>query len=173
MMEEYILGRLTLDIGSGRIIEGHRLTEGNNIIHADIDRRAINLEILCSIYDLPFKDQSIPIVLASHLFEHLEEPIRALKELKRITNLYVIIKVPNGSFYKVRPSGIVNHIFSWNEWTLKTFLNRVFEDVEVKPTTRWNIFGNKYFSTLKKIKRIIERGFFGKSELTAICRAKL
>ena len=165
------MGKLILDIGSGRIVEGHKHIIGKNIIHADIDRRALHLEVLCSIYNLPFKNKSIPIVLVSHLFEHIEEPYRALKELKRIMNYSVIIKVPNASFYKVRPSGIINHIFSWNEWTLKTFLNRVFENVEIKQTTRWSIFGNRDFSKLKIIKRVIERGVFGQSELTAICRA--
>ena len=166
------MSRLVLDIGSGRIVEGHMHIQGKNIIHADIDRRALHLEVICSIYNLPFQNNSIPIVLVSHLFEHLEEPFRALKELKRIMNYSVIIKVPNASFWKVRPSGIVNHIFSWNEWTLKTFLNRVFENVEIKQTTRWSIFGNKAFSKGKKIKRLIERGLFGQSELTAVCRTK-
>jgi len=167
------LRQLILDVGSGTPGKWHRFIQGENIIHVDIDKTAFHLEVVCSIYYLPFKDNSIPIVHVSHLLEHLENPFRALKELKRILKGFVIIKVPNASFWKVRSSGIGYHIFSWNEWTLKTFLNRVFEFVEIKYTTRWSIFGNSKFSKLEKIKRLFERAFFGQSELTAVCRAKI
>ena len=165
------MDQLILDIGSGGSNEWHMFTQGKNIIHVDIDRTAFHLEVACSIYNLPFKDNSIPIVHASHLFEHLENPLEALKELKRIVKNFVIIRVPNASFWKIRPSGIEQHIFSWNEWTLKRFLSKVFVNVEVKCTTRWSIFGNPKFSIIDKMKRMIERGFFGQSELTAWCRA--
>lgn len=167
------MAQLILDIGSGTPYKWHIPIQGKNIIHVDIDKTAFHLEVVCSIYDLPLKDNSIPIVHVSHVLEHLENPFRALQELKRILKNVAIIKVPNASFWKVRPSGMENHIFSWNEWTLKTFLNRVFENVQIKYTSRWSIFDNSKFSIFEKIKRMVERGFFGQSELTAVCRAKI
>lgn len=130
------MGQCILDIGSGTSVKWHISIHGRNIIHADIDKKAFHLEVVCSIYNLTFKDNSIPIVHVSHLLEHLENPFEALKELKRVMKNSVIIKVPNASFWKIRPSGIEEHIFSWNEWTLKTFLNHAFPNVEIKYTTR-------------------------------------
>jgi ubiquinone/menaquinone biosynthesis C-methylase UbiE len=165
------LDHLVLDVGSGVKNKWQTFIQGKNVIHVDLNKKAYHLEAVCSVYHLPFRDNSINVVHASHLFEHLENPLGALKELKRTSKGSVIIRVPNASFWKIRLSGI-GHIFSWNEWTLRNFLNQVFESVEIKRTTRWSIFGNPKFSKLEKMKRVLERGFFGQSELTAVCRAK-
>lgn len=161
---------MILDIGSGTGDEWHKLSTGKDILHADIKRKAPHLELTCDVCNLPFPDNSIPIVHAGHLFEHLEDPMRALKEIKRVVQKFAIITVPNASFFKVRPSGLKEHIFSWNEWTLKTFLERVFENVEITKTVKWEIFGNWRFPKLQKLKRLFERWLFGRDELTAICR---
>lgn len=164
-------GRLMiLDVGCGHETKWHRHIEGENIIHVDIDKKAVNLHIQCDIYNLPFPDDSISVVYASHILEHLEHPLAALKEMKRIAQNLVIVKVPNASFWKFRPSGKKDHLFSWNEWTLRCFLNYIFDSVQITKTVKWEIFGNWRFPKLQKLKRMIERGLFGRSELTAICK---
>ena len=41
--------------------------------------------------DLPFEDDSIDFVLASHVIEHFPDPIRALEEWVRVARRYVVV----------------------------------------------------------------------------------
>jgi ubiquinone/menaquinone biosynthesis C-methylase UbiE len=45
--------------------------------------------------ELPFRDQEFDVVTLIEVLEHLPEPIKALHELRRIGNRYVIITVPD------------------------------------------------------------------------------
>lgn len=47
------------------------------------------------VYRLPFKDNSFELITAVELLEHLEDPSAAIKELKRVSNKYILITVPN------------------------------------------------------------------------------
>jgi len=84
---------LVLDIGSGL----NPLKE-ENVIHVDINRLSKHLELVCDAYYLPFQNNKFQIVHASHILEHLENPIKVLEEWKRVTKHLIIIKVPNASF---------------------------------------------------------------------------
>jgi ubiquinone/menaquinone biosynthesis C-methylase UbiE len=49
------------------------------------EQRASNLRFeLGSVYDLPFPDASVDVVFANALLVHLAEPLRALKEMRRV-----------------------------------------------------------------------------------------
>jgi SAM-dependent methyltransferase len=45
--------------------------------------------------DLPFEDDSVDFVLASHVLEHFPDPIRALKEWIRVARHKVVVVVPH------------------------------------------------------------------------------
>ncbi len=47
-----------------------------------------------SIYDIPFADDTFPLVLCTDLLEHLDDPARAFAELVRVSSQYVLISVP-------------------------------------------------------------------------------
>ncbi len=47
-----------------------------------------------SIYDIPFDDDTFPLVLCTDLLEHLDDPGRAFSELVRVSSRYVLISVP-------------------------------------------------------------------------------
>jgi ubiquinone/menaquinone biosynthesis C-methylase UbiE len=47
-----------------------------------------------SIYDIPFADDTFPLVLCTDLLEHLDDPARAFSELVRVSSRYVLISVP-------------------------------------------------------------------------------
>jgi SAM-dependent methyltransferase len=47
-----------------------------------------------SIYDMPFDDDAFDIVTVPEVFEHLEDPERALREVIRVASGYVIASVP-------------------------------------------------------------------------------
>ena len=54
-----------------------------------------------SIYEIPKEDDSIPLVVCSEVLEHLEDPVRALKELKRIGSCYIFLSVPNEPIWRI------------------------------------------------------------------------
>lgn len=54
-----------------------------------------------SIYELSEMDESYDLVLACEVLEHLEEPQKALRELFRISNRYVLISIPNEPIWRI------------------------------------------------------------------------
>jgi len=156
-----------LDIGSGTEETDFPLKQ-ENVIHADIDRKAYDLEILCDVHYLPFKEESFTLVFASHIVEHLINPLEAIKNLKRVAKDPVIIKIPNASFHLWEESKY--HLFSWNEHTLKNLLNKEFPHVRIQAS--WRRL-NKSKGTLKDkletLKWLALSFLMKKDELTAIC----
>lgn len=126
-------------------------------------KMAFHLEVVCDIYNLPFKPNSFSVVHASHILEHLKNPCEAIKELAKSCNQIVIINVPNASFYKWKNYSS-EHISSWNHYTLDNLLSTVFAKVRIMGTPR-QIKRNK----LAQFLMLIIRLFYGQEELTAVC----
>ena len=158
---------MILDIGSGKTFPLKR----KNVVHADIDREAYHLEVLCDLYYLPFRAESFSLVYASHIVEHLVTPLEGIRSLKRVAKNRVILKVPNASFHLWEES--LNHLFSWNEHTLQNLLTKEFPHVKIVASWR-RIHKSK--GTLKDkietLKWIIISLLINKDELTAICHKK-
>ena len=79
---------LKLNIGCGSSFEGD--------VRMDIKRTsAVNL--IADAHFLPFKDESFSQVVCTEVLEHLESPIQALREIKRVLKKkgVVFITVPN------------------------------------------------------------------------------
>lgn len=51
------------------------------------------------VYDISQEDDSFELILLLEILEHLEDPEKALKEIKRVTSEYVIISVPWEPFF--------------------------------------------------------------------------
>ena len=117
---------MILDVGCGNT--EHTLRE-TNVIHADIDRGAFDLEVLCDIQHLPFRDCCFNVVHASHVLEHIDDPLDAIKELARVSSRVCVVSVPNARMLKVGDDP--KHIYSWNRITLHNLLSRHFKDVKV------------------------------------------
>lgn len=52
------------------------------------------------IYQLPFPDQVFDTVVCSEVLEHLDDPDRAMRELKRVARRYVVITVPLEPYFR-------------------------------------------------------------------------
>ncbi len=94
-----------------------------------------------SVYKLPFSDNSFDTVLCSEVLEHLEDPERAINELKRVARNYVVITVPREPYFKwlnnigkaLRISPDPGHV---NFWTRETFQEFIREHLD-NPVFDW------------------------------------
>ncbi len=155
-----------LEVGSGVVGHPHHVfLRDDNIVHFDIDRNAFHVEVLGDVHKLPFKTASVGAVNASHIFEHLENPLMTLKECHRVLRVggLLVLRVPNGSFFKWKSSG-KDHLFSWNQYTLKNFICQVFSDVDVKSFLR-SVGGRRR----RKFLNLLLCLFMGENELVAYC----
>jgi SAM-dependent methyltransferase len=50
---------------------------------------------------LPFRDQSFDLVVCLEVLEHLPEPARALRELRRVARAACLLSVPNEPFFRL------------------------------------------------------------------------
>jgi SAM-dependent methyltransferase len=57
--------------------------------------RKRRVDVVASGDDLPFADDAIDFVFASHVIEHFADPVRALKEWVRVARKYVVLVVPH------------------------------------------------------------------------------
>jgi SAM-dependent methyltransferase len=87
--------------------------------------------------ELPFQDDAVDFVFASHVLEHFPDPIRALKEWLRVARKYVVLVIPHRdrTFDADRELTPVSELLRrheqrfddprdlhWSVWTLESFL---------------------------------------------------
>ena len=105
------------------------------------ERRAVgrvrNVDLVANGDDLPFKADAVDFVLASHVIEHMPDPIMALNEWTRVARRYVLLVVPHRdrTFDRGRPLTSVGELVErhetgftsdedrhWSVWTCESFL---------------------------------------------------
>ncbi len=84
------------------------------------------------VYGLKYKDNTFDLSLCTEVLEHLEDPKKAVEEIKRVTNKYIIFSVPNEPFFiganLFRGKYLKNfgnhpeHINHWSAWGFEKFL---------------------------------------------------
>ncbi len=100
-----------IDVGCG---EGYTLARlvvrRANLTGIDISEQALG--IACAklpaldigkgdIYGLHAPDASYDLVLCNEVLEHLTQPAKALRELRRVSKKYVLLSVPNEPWFRV------------------------------------------------------------------------
>src|SRR4051794_34662335 len=98
---------------------------------------AMAVDVVAEGDDLPFPDDAFDFVLASHVLEHLPDPIRALDEWRRVARRYVFVVLPHRdrTFDRDRPVTPVDELLRrhaehlrsaedrhWTVWTCASFL---------------------------------------------------
>ncbi len=92
---KYVIGYCQgfgLDVGAGqRTLAPHLLTNDNAVLGCDFSYEADNLK---------FKDKYFDFVYASHIIEHMVDPLKAIREWIRVVKItgYIVIICPDKRF---------------------------------------------------------------------------
>ncbi len=102
-----------------------------------------------SVYDLPYKDNSFDLIICTEVFEHLDDPAKALGSLYRVTSKYCLFSVPNEPIFRIsnflrgkyltkfgNSEGHINH---WSKEQFVKFLRKKFKTVDVKTPFPWTM----------------------------------
>ena len=135
-----------LDVGCGEGITLKKLEEkriGKNNVGIDFSKDAISIGkkvypklslFLGDVYQMQYKDNSFDLSLCTEVLEHLEDPVKAVAEIKRVTGKYIIFSVPNEPFfiganllrgkYLKSLGNHPEHINHWSAWGFESFLRK-------------------------------------------------
>ena len=151
--------KTVLDVGSGEGIASNMIRKNVNanmdmmdisIDNLKIAKRYVKSNKICgSIYNLPFRDNAYDTIMCLEVLEHLDEPAKAFKEIKRVSRSYAVISVPNTLIFRMgnllslknlsRFGEDRDHKISFNNRTFKKMLQREFRHVEVTKKHFWLI----------------------------------
>lgn len=90
---------LSLNVGCGGRQKHRAIHLGD--IRLDV-KRFSNVNILADAHNLPFKENCFKKIFAFEVLEHLNSPIIALREMKRVSVKYgvIILTVPNAWYWR-------------------------------------------------------------------------
>jgi ubiquinone/menaquinone biosynthesis C-methylase UbiE len=130
----------------------------NKLIHGDA-------------YHLPFDDNSFDVVFCSDMLHHLEFPSKAIEEMRRVSNNYVIVSEPNRNNILMFMFGLLNK----EEWGslkfTKRYLVKMFAGLNLAVRhvlTSGMIFPNKTPSFILSLFKIFDYNSFLGSYITVI-----
>jgi len=174
-----------LEIGIGNGFISKYLKERKvNVLTLDIDKK-LNPDIVGSVLDVPFPDNSFEVVACYEVLEHLqyENFYKALSEIFRVSKSYAILSLPDVSrvyhlYLQIPKVGVFKRLISlprlknpihkfdgehyWEigkeEYPLSKFVNDI-QRVGFKIEKTYRIFENPYhrFFVLKKEKQFNEK----------------
>ena len=119
-------------------------------IGVDIDINS-DADLICDLgkYPYPIKDNSVDLIISKHTFEHLDDPLGALKEMYRIMKPSGKIKIEVPHFSSYTAYGIGHkHIFTQRELTqmAKETINCKIEKITITFYKTFRIFGIMYLA---------------------------
>ena len=102
-----------------------------------------------SIYSLAADDSSLDLVLALEVLEHLEDPLRALAELCRVSRRWVLVSVPREPLWRVLNmargkylSGLGNtpgHVQHWSSGSICRLVSKVADVRAMRQPLPWTM----------------------------------
>jgi len=146
-----------IDIGCGEgfVINSLDLPDITGI---DISKNALKLAKdrnrncnLCagSVYELSFKKDSFDLAIATEVLEHLENPERALEEIRRVSRNYCLLSVPNEPYFRTmnflrgknlkRFGNDIEHVQNWSSEEFVKLVGKYFKVLEVRKPFPWTM----------------------------------
>ena len=152
--------RMVLDVGCGLNPKGD--------VNIDNDRgipkqKLIPNFILADAENLPFRDKCFSLGHASHIPEHILDPIKAFEEWKRVAKVVEIYTPSALNLDKTK-----GHIYTWNVHTLRNILCLVFKNVSVDYTSKPSIVSGRLARYLPLLNIFLAKLGF-RRELKALC----
>jgi len=150
-----IAEKYVVDVGCGS--DGnysfHPFLDANVFVDRDKPTRKIGNFIIADVYHLPFGNDVFETVCCSHVLEHLDNPIKAIKELLRISKKHVIVKTPHR--YSRNAKADPKHKSFFNVTWFRKTLNHldVFYDLDVSWNKRLFFLSMPNEITIKMLKR--------------------
>jgi SAM-dependent methyltransferase len=146
-VDSYLEGLSGIEIG-GSAHNDFRLRALNVDVHSDMDTiykeeewrlsgRKRKVDVVAPGDDLPFGNDAVDFVFASHVIEHFPDPVRALQEWIRVARNYVVLVIPHRerTFDHERDLTEVDELLQrheqglastedkhWSVWTLESFV---------------------------------------------------
>ncbi len=158
--------KLILDVGAGECQYADLFTERNKYETCDLKdsfHTGIGYDIVSSVYEIPREDSYYDVVLMLQVLEHIEKPVRALKEINRILKEegVLFLSVPQAAGDHFEPY----HYFNYTQYGLGSVLDRAgFEIVSIDRLEGIFVYvGNR----IQKLGSIIYYQYFKKN---CICK---
>jgi ubiquinone/menaquinone biosynthesis C-methylase UbiE len=102
------------------------------------------------IESIPFEDNYFDLVLALEVLEHIENPEKGLKEIRRVCRNHCIVSVPNEPWFSLcnvlrlknlrRLGKNEEHLHFWNKKESIELIRKFFEIKKVSTSFPWVIF---------------------------------
>ncbi len=148
---------LEVGCGEGFILEKLKNEKAcKKLFGVDISKDAINLAKKIhpgldlkegNIYNLPYKDNSFDLVICAEVLEHLEKPIDAMNEIKRVCKKNLLLSVPNEPLFRIgnftrgknwsRFGNDIDHIQHWSENSFRKFVGKFLKVKKVVTPLPW------------------------------------
>lgn len=125
-----------LDVGCGAKPRGDvnvDLFRVNNPRHCNpvYDGRKIENFVQADAHYLPFRDDSFDMVLVDNCLEHCKCPFDVLRELMRISRIFIVVFVPT----TFESDNLTNtHIYHWLRPTLRNLIKESLGNVKFRIT---------------------------------------
>ena len=114
---------MILDVGCGNKPRGD--------VNIDFVKQTVPNFVRADALNLPFRDNVFSHACSHHVIEHVENPLKMISELKRVTSS-VEIFTPSAFDMDLTKE----HIYAWNEYTLRNLLLKAFQNASVEYTTK-------------------------------------
>ena len=111
------------------------------------ERAKVSVE---DVYNLEREDSSLDLIFVLEVMEHLEQPEKALKELKRVCKKYMILGVPNEPIWRILNMARMKylkdlgntpgHVQHWNMNSFKKLLeSNGFKVLKTQSPLPWSL----------------------------------
>jgi len=153
--------RTVLEAGCGEGYVSGRLaaeSDGARFFAFDLDQKVVAAAkadyprvvfFRSSVYDIPFPDCSVDLLIACEVLEHLDDPEKALKEMERVTRGYALVSVPREPLWRIlnmmrlkyigRLGNTPGHVRHWSKGGIVRLLSGWFDPVSVSSPLPWTV----------------------------------